>query len=452
MRQELKWELKKSRVSHICNRVLDAYQEKFGLFSKEGIEKKIFPEKQLAKLIKNENDLALWFFFTCPGDKRINSIRYYEQLGKFYLKNTDFFRLNNPVFKPNITSFLRNVNIANRPEFSRTILENSKKLIENFEGNPLNIIKNNDYDTCVKNLTSFLGYGKEISSLYLVFLSRYGIKKTKNVAPKVDRHLLRISAGCGVFKVTKNLRISKATNEVSKLYTEVCKEKHIDGALLDALTYAIGNDLCSKKDDFLCMTNCPLDYYCNKQLPKINRKNTTLYIEKKEKTQQFLKFGQKNGLWSPDIPISYWPKNIREKFMDHAKVLYIDLQENKYKSVLTQESDGRKKREIETQNPEWYKNLIYSKIVDFKSRRENLKALERIMNGQDKEFKRRLNKNDSSFRDFIFERLTKGYETVYMGDLRYNSQPDEEVIEYFNLKKDINKEPEISENLIDIPF
>ena len=39
-----------------------------------------------------------------------------------------------------------------------------------------------------------------------------------------------------------------------------------------------------------------------------------------------------------------------------------------------------------------------------------------------------------------------------MGDLKDNRPPDEEVAKYFNVKIDINKEPEISENNIDTPF
>ena len=459
----MRQELKKSKVLHICERVLDAYEQRFGLFSKEGIEKKIFPEKQLAKLIKNKDDLALWFFFTCPGDKRINSIRYYEQLGKFYLKNPDFFNLNkinNSGSESNINSILDSVNITNHSEFLRTIHENSKKLTEKFDGNPLNAIRDNDYDSCVKNLTDFLGYGKEIASLYLVFLSRYGVKKTKNIAPKVDRHLLRISAGCGVFNVKKNLRVDKATKEVSRLYTEVCKKKSIDGTLLDALTYAIGNDLCSKKNEVLCMENCPLDYYCSKQLPKINKKDTTLYIEKKEKTQQFLNFSPKRGLWSPDIPVSYWPKNIREKFMEHAGILYKDLKEHKLEVKLVKISDGRKKRALQNENPSWYKKLIRWGVIKGSNRYKIVNALEAISKGEDNRFCRYMYKNQSILRNLIFERLTEGYifgesnaqSTLFSNENGIPVPPDREVAEYFGVKTDINKKPEMSENYIDTPF
>ena len=450
-------ELKKSRVLHICERVLNAYEEKFGLFSQQGIEKEMLPEKQLAELIQNENDLALWFFFACPGDKQIDSMKYYKQLGEFYRKSPNFFKLNeinSSEFDSKIKSILENVNVANPPEFLRTIRENSKKLIEEFEGNPLKAIKNNNYDSCVKNLRNFLGYGKGMASLYLVFLSRYGVKKTKNIAPKVDRHLLRISAGCGVFEVTKNLRVDKATEEVSRIYTEICKENFFDGTLLDALTYVTGRKLCSKRNEFLCKVNCSLDYYCSKQLPKINKKNTTLQIEKKKANQQFLNFSIERGLWSPDIPISYWPENIREKFMDHAGELYKDLKEHKQKVILVEPDYkrflGQKLRVSENKNPWWYRNLIDTNIISHKPREEHLDTLKAISNGLDKEFKRFNYKYHSIWRNFIFERLTESYEVVCMGDLKYNQPPYKEVVEYFGMNLDNGAK--ISENNIDTLF
>lgn len=446
-------EIKKARALHICERVLDAYEEKFGLFSQPGIEKEMFPERQLADLIRDKGDLALWLFFTCPGDKLIDSMKYYKQLGEFYLKNPKFFRLNDLVFNPDIKSLLKNVDVANSNEFSRSINKNSEDLIKKFNGNPLNAIKDNDYSSCVKNLRNFLGYGKGMASLYLVFLSRYGVKQTKNITPKVDRHLLRISAGCGVFKVKRGLRVGKATEEVSRIYTEICKEKSFDGTLLDALTYVIGRKLCSERNGVSCKTNCPLDYYCSKQLPKINKKDATLYIKK---TQLFLNFSTERGLWDPNIPVSYWPENIREIFRDHAKLLYEDLKEHKQEVILVEPNykrfQGQKLRVSTNQNPEWYKNLTNSNTTSYKPRGGHLNSLKSIFRGLDKEFKRYNYKYHSFWRNFIFERLTEGYEVVYMGDLKYNQQPNKEVIKYFNVKTDINKEPEVPENYIDTLF
>ncbi|MBU4492902.1 MAG: hypothetical protein KKA61_00865 [Nanoarchaeota archaeon] len=457
MRRELKEELKKFRALHLCEVVIKAYEEKFGLFSQPDIEDYMFPERQLADLIKDKDDLALWFFFTCPGDKLIDSRRYYKQLGEFYLKNPNFFRLNDSVFKPDINSLLKNVNVANPNEFLRTINENSEDLIKKFKGNPLNTIKEGDYDSCVKNLRNFLGYGKGMASLYLVFLSRYGIKKTKNIAPKVDRHLLRISAGCSVFKVTKNLRVDEATEEVSRIYTEICKEKSFDGTLLDALTYVIGRKLCSKRNEVLCNVDCPLDYYCSKQLPKIDKKSAILCIEKRKNPQLFLSLSPKGRVWNPDIPISYLQEDIIiEKFREHAGELYKDLKEHKQEVILVEPDykrfQGQKLRASANQNPLWYRNLINRNIISRKPREEHLNTLKAISNGSDKEFKRFNYKYHSVWRNLIFERLTECYEAVYMGDLKYNQPPDEEVAKYFNVKINVNRKFEVSQKDIDTLF
>jgi len=460
MRRELKERLRKFRALHLCEVVIKAYEEKFGLFSQSDIEDYMFPERQLADLIKDKDDLALWFFFTCPGDKLIDSRIYYKQLGEFYLKNPNFFRLNDSVFKPDINSLLENVNVRKPDEFSRAIYENSKELIERFNKNPLSILKSNDYEGCVKDIKKFFGYGKEIASLYLIFLKRYGIKTVKNLAPKIDRHFLRISAGCGVFKVKKGMRVDEATKKISELYTEICKENFLDAVILDPATYVIGKRLCSKKNEILCKMDCPLDYYCTKEIPKTNRKDTTLYIERKKANQQVFNFSPERGLWNPNIPVSYWPENIREKFMEHAGVLYRDLKEHKLEVKLVKISDGRKKRALENENPSWYKKLIRWGVIKGSNRYKIVNALEAISKSEDNRFCRHMYKNQSIFRNLIFERLTEGYifeennaqPTLFSNENGIPVPPDREVAEYFGVKTDINKKPEILEKDMDIPF
>ena len=140
--------------------------------------------------------------------------------------------------------------------------------------------------------------------------------------------------------------------------------------------------------------------------------------------------------------------------MEHAGVLYKDLKEHKLEVKLVKISDGRKKRALENENPSWYKKLIRWGVIKGSNRYKIVNALEAISKSEDNRFCRHMYKNQSILRELIFERLTEGYifkEINVQQDLFSNEEgipvpPDKEVAKYFNVKININKEPEIPEN------
>jgi hypothetical protein len=163
-----------------------------------------------------------------------------------------------------------------------------QELAENLEFNPLNIFQNGDFKDCLERLMErkngkkrFLGFGEGISALYLIFLKRYGLKETKDLVPKVDRHFMRLSVGTGVAEIKDGVRQGKLDDILTKLYSQICNEHGFDALFLDPTTWVIGHEVCSQEDAVACKMLCPLDRYCNKRLPIIDMEITRLYMPEK---------------------------------------------------------------------------------------------------------------------------------------------------------------------------
>src|SRR3989344_5340758 len=107
-------------------------------------------------------------------------------------------------------------------------------------------------------------------------------------------------------------------------------------------------------------------------------------------------------LWDAKIGLGYVPEKVRQHFKEDASFLHHELETNRLRIILIPAPNpqhyNHKIRAVDTRNPEWY-SMIYWE--HFPIRRDlSLRSLRRIHQGED--------------RDFIFERLTKGYkETGY---------------------------------------
>lgn len=93
-------------------------------------------------------------------------------------------------------------------------------------------------------------------------------------------------------------------------------------------------------------------------------------------------------LWDSEQPIKELPSHIRKYFLQEAKYLFEDLEENQLKVVLVPAPNpcfsGHKIRHIESKNPEWYRDL-YKHHPNFK-RTRSLRVLRRITSLQDRPY------------------------------------------------------------------
>ncbi len=281
--------LNKEKAIEVSKAIISAYYNKEKLFSHSDTEEIMFPEKQLASVLPKEKQ-ALWLFFSCLGDKMVSSDIYYKQFREFYLSHPDFFdskniENRNSFVKELEGEFTKKVQVAMPNDFIHFAVSNAEKLACHFNGSPLNALTGNDFKTSIKNLKQFSGYGTGLASLYLIFLDRYNIRRTKGLAPKIDRHLLRVSCGCDIAEIEEGSRADSLAEKLSRLYEELCNENNIDAASLDVAMWVIGKEVCSKKDAAYCKLLCPIDDYCRKGIPQINRKDGRLYKVKSNRNK-----------------------------------------------------------------------------------------------------------------------------------------------------------------------
>lgn len=115
--------------------------------------------------------------------------------------------------------------------------------------------------------------------------------------------------------------------------------------------------------------------------------------------------------WTPKDPILLLPEKIRSYYVQEAKFLIDDLTANKLKVVLVPAPEpkfqGRKIRVVESQNPEWYRELYL--LHNYFRRDSSFRALERIVSQEDKPYRSGRYKYDFIYRALITKRLTKGY-------------------------------------------
>lgn len=279
----------KEKAKTLCQVVESAYKNKEKLFAWKLIQDKMTPENKLISLIPKEK-VATWLFFALPGDRMVDSTKLYEQFANFYRSNSNFFDKNNLKFYNNY--FIPNIGITSVFDY-KTFMEftrnNLKRLVSEFDGDPMNIFSNNSFDTNLKELKKFDGYGNGISSLLLIFLERYGIKKTEGLVPKIDRHFIKVSSACGLIETNENMRVSNVCNSLFNLYKEVITENGFDSVILDPTIWIIGHELCLKKDITYCSELCPLEEYCSKELPtqKLSRIVSYEKVESKKQLSIF---------------------------------------------------------------------------------------------------------------------------------------------------------------------
>lgn len=273
----------KERAVELCEVVLDSFYNERKIFSESKSKIKMFPENQIVSVLPDDGLIkALWLFFSVLGDRKVLSDKYYEKIRKFYLENKTFFDPENLQkllgnFDAQIY-FISSAGFAYPKEAVKHISFNIEKLIAEFNYNPLNALTTDDFETSVKELGQFKGYGVGLASLYLIFLKRYGIRDTKNLCPKIDTHFLQISIACKVAEIEEGIRKDSLTKVLEKMYLEIVKENKFDTLALDSAFWYIGNELCNRKNNRYC-GKCPINDYCTRYMP-ITDKDTTLHFPK----------------------------------------------------------------------------------------------------------------------------------------------------------------------------
>ena len=188
----------------------------------------------------------------------------------------------------------------------RTLMYNAKKLEKECKGNPIMLSQENVRDTLTR-IDEFRQYGIPKAALLIKNYVRYGIWpfSPTEIPIKTDRHVTRISLGCGVVNIeecSEPLRNSKAKafqkaveyqikkryftqddintgkirvirsdkliSPLTEVYLKVTQKQGISAIDLDDSFWAIGAYSCKKNNATYCKLFCPVP--CETRPPSDN--------------------------------------------------------------------------------------------------------------------------------------------------------------------------------------
>ena len=187
-----------------------------------------------------------------------------------------------------------------------TLIYNARKLEEECDGNPPDL-KARDVKNTLARITEFRQYRISKAALLMKNYTRLGIWhfSPTEIPIKVDRHVTRISLGCGVVNIKEyaeqlkkskakalqkaiedqikrqfftqedvdkgKIRIVRADKLISPLtevYLEVTQRERISSIDLDDTLWAIGAYSCKKNNAIYCRLDCPVQ--CETRPPSDN--------------------------------------------------------------------------------------------------------------------------------------------------------------------------------------
>lgn len=213
-----------------------------------------------------------------------------------------------------------------------TLFYNAKKLEMEYEGNP-GLLKGKSVNETLKNITEFRQFGIPKSALLMKNYVRTGIWDFSEyeIPIKVDRHVLRVSLGCGVVDLkdhVKNIngsgalpkglaeakealiaqglyseedfhlgrvgivRADKFVLPLTETYLEVTRRERISAVELDDSWWATGRYACGLNDLIYCEACCPVK--CGARPPSDNNANWFFpYVDKRANVQNLFTASKK---------------------------------------------------------------------------------------------------------------------------------------------------------------
>jgi len=139
---------------------------------------------------------------------------------------------------------------------------NAFQLVNEYDGDPRNIIQYNNVDQSRKNLMEFQGIGTGLANLFIIQMYDREITISldpENAMLKVDRHKAGIAVYTGAIKpVNAEIEQNLTVPILEDAYKKIALKHRLDIRVLDAALWITGSEVCTRKDYFACLTDCPL--------------------------------------------------------------------------------------------------------------------------------------------------------------------------------------------------
>ena len=283
-------EIHKERFYHMCDLAVKRYEEGNGFWKKA--KQKYLPQwnlpEELERGLVHSTDKSLkaaanYLFLMAQLERRVQSkqnIINAKQIGEDSSKKFIFDQ--SKVASKQVEEIARILREDLKypfKEIAQHYMVNCKELVENWGGDPRNLIKGYSIEEARKNIQLMKGMGNGIANLLLIYLGErkiVSIQDLNKLCPKVDIHKTRIPLNVGATEIQEGLRRDAIVPLLEEAYKDV-----VGGGLnpfsLDAALWIIGSEICKKKNAARCATHCPLEKMC-----------TNYWVEDKPTTKIFI--------------------------------------------------------------------------------------------------------------------------------------------------------------------
>lgn len=243
------------RGIEVGKEIVKSYEDKDGIFSE-----KVNAEDKVPSEI-DERRKTLFMFYVISLDYGMRSEILYNGARKLIEERSEYFE---PSFlveqgKEPLKEVLEGYLSPRYPNVSaERWIDNSQKLLEEFDGDPRKIFRaNEDATEVMKVIHDFNGFGKKIGNLFFRAMINLGFGNNLNnieeITPPIDRHDLNLTYRLGIINEETD-----DTNYVKKIWKSICKEGNINWLILDKALWLLGSEGCYKDK----CKECPVNSYC----------------------------------------------------------------------------------------------------------------------------------------------------------------------------------------------
>ena len=221
--------------------LVKAFDSNKGLFSKKVNVENWVPQNA-ADLVK-----ALFLFFVVQLDYATKSQKLYEGATSLLEKNPKFFDPNN-ILSLSDNELLEVCVKYLKPRYpneaSLRLKINAKKLINEYSGNPIEILDSSkNAKEALKRILEFRGYGPKTGNLFLrsmVSIFNTPFDDIEDILPPVDIHDVRIAYLLGFIDSTD--MTEKNILRTKKLWNNVCKVAGVNWITFDRALWLLGSE------------------------------------------------------------------------------------------------------------------------------------------------------------------------------------------------------------------
>ena len=206
---------------------------------------------------------SLFVAYTLLCDYFMKSVVLYQNAKRFAEEKPRFF---DPIFtkkyrrkESELAQILKeNLSVRFPNEAARRWLDFSQKIINYYNGNPLEIFELESASEIVKRLREFRGFGHKIGNLYFRIIAGLIDKKfldINEVYPPIDVHDVRLTYRWGIISDQERNKVKR----VRELWLNACKDANVNWFHVDRMMWIIGSRFCFQK----ACDVCPTAEFCN---------------------------------------------------------------------------------------------------------------------------------------------------------------------------------------------